>query len=135
MHLLCLQPVRMVDTEGPNLSPIVHLWIPGPRTRREVCNFARSLVPKSLSSALSDAKATKRLIHDALPARRKILTQVVKKVCAYHREHLVPMRVPPPPLSLPAPSWTLKEHTARHVPPQAPHYTTTSNDDKYTMVL
>ena len=43
---------QIADSWGPNISPVVHQWLTGPRSRGELRNFARTLIPVSLYELL-----------------------------------------------------------------------------------
>ena len=86
----------MVDSWGPNVAPQVQRWIQGLRTKGELRNFARTLIPVSLYEALTVDSSGKRHLHDALAPRRKALTSVIKDVCSHRREHPLPDPLPPP---------------------------------------
>ena len=87
---------RMFDSWGPNVAPQVQRWIQGLRTKGELRNFARTLIPVSLYEALTVDSSGKRHLHDALAPRRKALISVIKDVCSHRREHPLPDPLPPP---------------------------------------
>ena len=68
---------RMVDSWGPNVAPQVQRWIQGLRTKGELRNFARTLIPVALYDALTVDSNGKRHLHDALAPGRKVLTSVL----------------------------------------------------------
>ena len=87
---------RLADAWGPNLSPRVHGWLAGNRSRGEVRNFARTLVPKSLFDVLAPDKEQRAFLKSILPERRRRLTAAIKDICLYRREHPAPDPLPPP---------------------------------------
>ena len=74
-------------------------WLEGDRTRGELRNFARSLVPLSLYALFTQNRSTKQMFYDALKPRRKTITEIVKDACNHRRNHPLP-EPPPPPLSV-----------------------------------
>ena len=87
---------RLADSWCPNLSPAVHSWLAGNRSKGELRNFARTLVPRSLYDALVPDKSAKRMLTSVLPDRRKKLTSAIKDACSHRRQHPVPDPLPPP---------------------------------------
>ena len=87
---------RLADAWGPNLSPRVHGWLAGNRSRGELRNFARTLVAKSLFDVLAPDKEQRAFLKSILPERRRQLTAAIKDICLYRREHPAPDPLPPP---------------------------------------
>ena len=87
---------QMADAWGPSIAPNVHSWLRGNRTKGEMRNFARTLVPLTLYSALAPDKNLLGALYDALPERNKRLTAVCKSVCLHRESYPLPDPLPPP---------------------------------------
>ena len=87
---------RLADSWGPNLSLVVHSWLADDRSKGELRNVARTLVPRSLYDALVPDKSAKRMLTSVLPDRRKKVTSAIKHACSHCRKHPVPAPLPPP---------------------------------------
>ena len=66
------------------------------RTKGELRNFARTLVPLTLYKQLVPHPSQKLVLREALPSRRAHLTSIVKAVCTTRRDHPLPDPLPPP---------------------------------------
>ena len=88
----------MADAWGFALAPVMHSWLQDRvRTKGELRNLARTLVPLTLYKQLVPHPSQKSVLREALPPRRSRLTSIVKAFCTARRDH--PLREPlPPPL-------------------------------------
>ena len=58
---------QLADSWGPNISPVVHQWLTGPRSRGELRSFARTLIPVSLYELLTASRELKHQVYESLP--------------------------------------------------------------------
>ena len=68
---------------------MVHSWLAANRSKGELRNFARALVPRSLYGALVTDRAAKRLLTFVLPERRKQVTSEIKDACSHRQQRPV----------------------------------------------
>ena len=88
---------QMADAWGFALAPVVHSWLQDRvRTKGELRNFARTLVPLTLYKQLIPHPSQKPVLREALPSRRSHLTSIVKAICTARRDHPLPEPLPPP---------------------------------------
>ena len=89
---------QLADSWGPNISPVVHQWLTGPRSRGELRTFARTLTPVSLFELLTASRELKHQVYESLPTRRKALASTIKSACKHRRDRPLPEPLPPPPV-------------------------------------
>ena len=87
---------QIADSWGPNISPVVHQWLTGPRSRGELRNFARTLIPVSLYELLTASRELKHQVYESLPTRRKALSSTIKSAYKHRRDRPLPEPLPPP---------------------------------------
>ena len=87
---------QLANSWGPGISPLVHQWMARPRSRGELPNFARTLIPVPLYQLLTTSRELKQRVYDSLPFRRKALSSTIKSACKHRRDRPLPDPLPPP---------------------------------------
>ena len=99
-RLLCpgsVSTCTKCQTRGDTPWHLQSIIVIGPqRTRGQVRNFARTLIPRSLNNQMVPRPEHKTIVKDALLSRRAPLTTMVKDICSARRDNPLPDPLPPP---------------------------------------